>query len=339
MDLIEVYNARRVSNALGFEVKHYENLLENPKCEDFIKKYKKYFESTNKKDFIEFYNKTGIMISHVYKGKYSKKYKYEEIEYVCFDQLGCSMEKERKKYPKRFNNHLLVLTKVESLTFENNKIYADGKLIYDIDKEGKSKDLLKTIDLLNSEFDNIKDEYGSYEDPLRCSLGEEVLYRQKETLSYYNYLDYDLDTSDAEQLVLSPFGDIFVLKEDGTLLRNNEEYDKNVEYIWEQDEVTKFIIFEDSTIEFISSSFGNPVDIKTDQLYYNRDFLAYLKNKIMYIIIKDDDNNASTRTEIKGIDKFDFDTYEEELILYKNNEEIRFPILNSFIEIHNKDIY
>lgn len=63
MNKIEVYNTRRVREFLGFSVKPYENLYENPKCNEFIQKYNKYLNSIKAEDFEEFFNLTGILLT------------------------------------------------------------------------------------------------------------------------------------------------------------------------------------------------------------------------------------------------------------------------------------
>jgi hypothetical protein len=315
MEKIEVLNERRVSEFLGFKVSNYEDLLLNSNCNDFIRKYEKYFESVSSKDFEEFFRKTGLMLRHVF-------YSNLNSSYISFDILGYNLSFSIN--PKIYNNHLLVITRVDKLTIENNIIYADRKEIYKIKDENEVINKLTRISKIRERFYEAKRDYP---DSACISKLSEIVYEE------YGK-KYDINTSDISQIILSPFGDIFTLKNDGVLLRNNMPYDKNVEYIWEKDSYTKIIIFEDKKIEYISGTIGNLINKTYDKIWYDDYFLAILKDKNLELIIREENIENSVSFSLKGIDDIDYDSKNEELILYVKNQEIRYPLLYTFIEAY-----
>ena len=321
MNKIEVHNTRRVGEFLGFNVKPYENLYENPKCNEFIEKYKKYLNSTKKEDFEEFFSLTGIILRHHYLCRQKS---------ISFDILGSN--NDRSKTPQIFNSHLVVVTYVKTMNIENGIIYADGEKIYDLEDDKSQKEKLNIIDDINVEFINANYDNGTNDGFLDDQYTIlKSYFKDSNLFEEYKYMN------NHEQIVLSPFGDIFTLTTDGTLYRNDTIYDHDVEYIFERDRYTKLIIFKDKKVEYISSTFGNPMSSQYEKLIYTDTFLGTLKDTTLTVIQKlskyNLEKNSSVDFCIYGINEIEYDYGQNALVL--NNSSIKLNLDETFIESYD----
>lgn len=308
MEII-VNNERVVSEYLGFNVKIFEDLMENPKCKNFIEENKEYLNSVEPKDFIEFFKKTGIILEHRFNN------------YKAFNFLGLKQEYQYRV----FNCHLMVIEREKNIDIKDNILYLNGKEIRNIKDEIKEQEeRFNKFEEINERLKEISDHPGCYDD---FEIEKEYLITQHPDDYYPNYRMIE----NTEQLVISPYNDIFTLTEDGILYCNNEIYDKNVEYIFEQDIINKIIVYSNKNVEYLTASFGGPLNIRCDKVLYSKTCLATLKNKELKIIHKNYDDyiqNQSYDITLYGVDDIEFKTYDyDELLVKVGKEEITIPVL------------
>ena len=309
MEII-VCNSRIVSKYLGFEVKTFENLMENPKCKNFIETNSKYFNSTEPTDFIEFYNKTGIILEHMFIKSGS----------MGFNAYGI-------KQNKIHIAHIMIIDRENKSNIIDGILYVNDKKIRCVKQEIKEQEHRFTkFQELNKKLEGIFSNNEIFED-------------RKEELILYdeNYFEYYNKIKKIDQLIITPYNDIFALTREGKLYCNGEIYSENVEYVFEENTINKIIIYKDNNIEYLTANFGGPLNKKCDKVLYNEEFLATLENKEMQIIIKNSKEyieNKSYTITLKGIDDIDFNELDdEELILTIGKEKINFPIMESSIDI------
>lgn len=317
MDKLLVHNSRRFSEYVGIRVESGEDILINSKCEDFIEKYKKYFLKPDKDLMEKFFLETGLILGFIYDcgiGSISK------IKCVSFNSLCCSL---RNPFSKDiYDNHLTVVNKVKNIFVKDDKLYVDGIDLYDLRNDDdvwfseyknkivrnhlNSKYIQNPFDGLQSQVEIIKKEYDS---------------------------NYDYDENDIKQITISSLGKLFVLKKDGTLLRNNQVYDKDVLAMWNKDSFTTMIIFKDNRIEFIESRY-EPYDRKYDKVIYDDLFIATLKNKNLAVTRIGEEPDSSINVGLCDIDDFLYDSDKEILKIFKNNEYIELDIESIYCEVN-----
>lgn len=299
--IISVVNERSISKYLGFKVKKSDDLMEDSRCEKFIKENEKYFSSTEGEDFAEFFRKTGIRLEH------------SIMPNIKFNFLGFKIEDFRKVY----DCDLLILDKDNDYTVKNNVLYNNGKEIRNIEKEIiKQNERKENYEKINDQLMWVFNNPGYFDE----------FEREKEKIIYYYHPEYN-SIKDVKQIIITPYDDIFTLTENGTLYCNDKIYAKGVEYIFEQDCINKIIIYEDKKIEYLTAScYMLKSDIPNDKILYNDSSLITLQNKKVTIISKDYDEyvgNKSATVEFQGIEDIEFgNNYEYELILKIGKEEI-----------------
>lgn len=314
MSKIVVMNSRRVSDFLGFKVKNFEDLNRNINASEFVKKYEKYLNSANKNELKEFFKKTGLIIEHLY---------LQKSGVIRFNMFGSTANTYRLK---AYNYHLQIRTKVEELNIENGIIYDDGKKIYDLKDDEGNEEKIKQIEHINDLlYEKLPYDKETYESEKQVILEREI-----------GNLENFENTC---QRVLSPYGDIFYLTEDGTLFCNDKEYDKNVETVWERDRYNKLIIFKDNKVEYLSSTFIDPFEEVYDKILYGDKYLAILKDKTLKVIVTINPylyRIKSTAICFTGVDDIECGRNrwnKEELIIYTNGNKIKYLI--SDVEIKN----
>lgn len=305
MNKIIVNNKRRVSKYLGFNVNDEDDLLEIKECKQFIIENKKYFESINKEHYQEFFEQTGLNITHIY---LSENY----IEPIRFNKMGCSINNPHEVY----NHDLLILTKVDEIIIHNNIILADGKKIYD----------LYTDD--NTSFKK--------ECSIRNKLSmKNTIEEQIEIIKEY-YPQYNLNPTEVKQIYLSMFGDLFILNNNGNLYCNNKKYEENVEYIYQVDSYDVYLIFKDNNLEYLLSKYSQFESKKLDKILYSNTFLALLKNNILKLTIIDELPDTSICQIYQGIDDITLEISED---CYIDNELLTLHIGKEKIVIDNCSIW
>lgn len=318
-----VINERVVSEYLGFKVKVGEDLIKNPKCEKFIKENKQYLTSVESKEFIEFFKKTGIIVEHyILKGKKRFNFLGLKLEYLY----------------KIFNCHLFVVDKENIVEIKKDVLYLNENKIRNIKNETKEQeDRFNKFKKISEKLENISINPGCCDN---FDNEKEYLIIVHPDYCYSNYIS----KKNTEQLVISPYNDIFTLTSDGVLYCNNDVYAKDVEYIFEQDIINKIIIYKNKNVEYLTASFGNSYNVRCDKVLYNNDslcnYLAILKDKKLKIINKTDDNyinNKSCNTVLYGIDDIEFNTYDkDELLLKIGKEKFIYYVSESSINEINK---
>lgn len=309
MDQIIVNNSRKVSEYLGFQIKIEDNLLDIKECNSFVEQYKNYFETTDKEQMKEFFDKTGLRLAHIYES-------YDRLNSYEFNEMGSSLNSPLSD--DIYNHHLLVITKVDELIIENNKIYADGKLIYDLSVDNNDK--------FEKEY-NIRNYLSIYRD-----IPKQIDFLKKE-----HYLSYELDYKQIKQIFMNSFGDLYVLNYDGNLYCNNKQCEQDVECIWDLDSFTSYIIFKDARVEFLTSKYL-PYDKQYDKVLYGNIFIAFLKNKILELSIIIDQPDTSIHHTYYGVDDISYqylgDEYldNEKLSLYVEGGKIDICVNDAFIE-------
>lgn len=306
MNEIIVNNSRKVSKCLKLSINCGEDLLKIRECNHFINKYKNYLEAVNKKDLKEFYEETGLKLTHIYKSS-------SDFNKYVFNEMGSSVCKPLSH--NIYNHHLLVITIVDKIIVENNKIYADGKLIYDL----------------------ILDENSTFEK--ECVIRNELsrsenIETQTKIISKYYGLN-NLCKQSLKQIFLCSFGNLYVLNNDGILFCNNKEYEQNVKYIWSVDSYTSYIIFNDNSVEYLTNKYDSLNDNKYDKVIYGNSFIAFLKNKVLNLTKIDEIPDTSINQTLYNVDDIfctSTSEYDEVLSLSIKNEKIDISINSIFIE-------
>lgn len=140
-----------------------------------------------------------------------------------------------------------------------------------------------------------------------------------------------------------------VLEDNGNLYINNELYARNVKKVLELNEKNVFFIYNNNLVErYIGPQIGEHDRMKQyDKVLYGYNYLITLKeNKVeMYFFIiiangcanlKNDDTYSILFEDVDDVEiekvEMEPNEYIEEVVLYKNNEKIRMPILGIFKE-------
>lgn len=321
---IIVCNSRAISEYLGFEVETFDDLMTNSKCKKFVEENMDYLLSVDTKDLIEFYKKTGIILEHKLKrkgfcnnyinflGLLSYFYVPNGTHLGPFDPIR-----------KVFNAHLIVYDDENIIEEKNGVLYLNDKKVRDLKQElTNQEDRYNKFKEINERLLEIHDTPGYYND-FEIEKRDLILYREFKD----NYPDYK-EKENTEQLVISPYNDIFTLTGDGVVYCNNDVYTKNVEYIFEQDTINKIMIYENNAIEYITASFGSPLYQKFDKVLYGKTFLATLKNKKVHIISKEYDDyivEQNYNFDLEGIDDIEYNG-DTELILKVGNRNIIYDV-------------
>lgn len=300
-----VANEGVVSKYLGFEVINGQDLVEDNRCKNFIKENEKYFTSTKKEDYISFFERTGIRLEQNCIKSHMK-----------FNFLGVNYLLEKKIYAY----DLLILNSDDIYEIKKDILFKNGTKIRNVKKE------MEDIDKRLRSVDNVNDFLK--ENSCYISLDNE---KENYIYNYENFPEYEIK-KDTDQLIISPYNDIFTLTYDGILYCNNKIYRKNVEYIFEQDEINKIIVFEDGNVEYLTASFGRAsFNKKCDKVLYNRYSLILLSKKTLTIISKDYEEylvNKSCEINIHGIDDVNFKDFDEDILeLQIGKEKVIIDIL------------
>lgn len=316
IEMINVSDSKRVSEKLNMELIENDNLL--IKNEDFCKKYMECFDKKSVIRIRDFYEETNLKLEHVYIDKYR--------ETVILTENGWNVSYD---YPYNLisNSHITVVSYVDEIKIEDNKLYIDEAFIDDLYIRG-SYNFDRTLD-----------------DIIKLSLMP--LKRQKEYIKKTYRTKMSLAC--VKQIHLTPFSDYYFLKENGDLVFEDKVYDKNVEIIWNRDSIRSYIIYKDNSCVLFTGNGSSKNYKKYKNIKYGEHFLALLNdNNRLILFIKPDGKHDEVIYEsfdnvddIKYIYHKDEDIYQEELIICTNNSEIKlYPseILIDTSAIYDQDI-
>lgn len=212
---IRVVNERRVGKFLGAELRYDENLLQNDECLAKLAQYNKYFtKNITSELFTDFYAETGLNLAYEI-GKPQAK----EKDTFHISKYGYTGPKDKEWYKQVRNEDILV------------KIYVDeiGELPSPERKEAESE-LSDTIRELNYSLSQISNP---------AEKAELVA----------KYMGEEFERTGVKQILVNPFGEIYIIYEDGRMLRDFKPYEENVDGIFAVDSSTAYLIFKDSAVE------------------------------------------------------------------------------------------
>lgn len=313
IEMVVVNDSKRVNEKLNMmELIENDNLLiKNPM---FCKLYMEYLDTKSLIKLKHFYNETELKIDHIYIDK--------NQEEVTLTENGWNIEYD---YPYNLisNSHITVVSYVDEIKIEDNKLYIDNELIKDLYLKG-SYNFNRTID-----------------DIAKMSLMP--LKRQKEYIK--NTYNPKNSLACVKQIHLTPFNDYYFLKENGNLILDNKVYDKNIETIWNRDSIRSYIIYKDNSCVLLTCNGSNKNYKKYKTIKYSNHFLALLReDKRLILFIKPKGTHDEVIFEsFNNIDNIEYiyhedeDIYNKELKLKCNNSEI--IIYPNEILIDNSAIY
>lgn len=303
MDNLIVCNQRRVSDFLGFKVND-EDILNIPKCKDFITKYQSFFKNVSISNFRNFYKETGLKLTIIYTQKTSNKM-------ISFNALGSSIDKIFKK--DIYNHDILAINKVDSIEIKNECIIIDGKKMYGLNSN-------IDMSIHEKQYKKIR-----YELCFAKSIDE------KKKIIKENYEQNVFLKKGIKQIYLGSFGNLYVLYEDGTLYQDNEIYAKNVSTIWETNSYVSFLIFEDYSLEYLSNSNECYHNVKYDKIIYNDNYIGLLKDKELEVISILEESDSNYHAFFSNVDDISLGSNEMEIALETNGNKI-FYRTTSFVE-------
>ncbi len=313
-----ITNKRRVSKLIG---------IESIRDRKFEREYNEYFNDTSIEKLNEFYEKTGLKLTNIYKLKeaYNKKsidsrylriselpYDFSEymIEKISFNSLGSSIDSPFEN--DIYGQDIIAIHEVDEIWIRDNKVVVDGKEIYTL---YKNKEII--------ELENRCSE-------IRYELSFTKNIDEKNKIIHDNYdSEYEIK-GEVKQIYLSPFGELFVLYNDGLLYMQeygkhvNLKYAENVAGIWEANTYNCYLIFKDNYVEFLASKSFYCHEKKYDKVIFKDNYLALLKDKELEVISKSEDSEENYHSTFNEIDDIDLGEYESYLKIKKQDEYIIF---------------
>jgi len=299
-NVVIAMNGERISKYLGIQIKNETRLTDNLGniiISDFINKYEKYFKSNKIDDIKEFYQLTGLMLTHIFNVSDTKSIIYSMNNIFRYDT-------EKDIYKKAlFTTHILVVTNKSDNN--NNDYYS--KVFWNNEKE------LEIIRCINNSCNKVNAIEKRY---------------NKEAFKYFN-------KKDIKQVELTLLYNLCILLKNGDFYLDNKLYAKNVDTIWHQDKYNSYLIYKDNKIEDLTSQFPSSCVYKYKKVVYNKYMLATLKNKRVGITQLVDQIDCSVLTTIYDVD--DIYSTRESLYLISGKEKIRIPCwYNTLIVNNNK---
>lgn len=302
-NVILALNGNRLSDFLGVSIKDETKLtdnLDNKVIKDFITKYKKYFTSNKIEDIKEFYNITGLMLTHVYK--------INNSECIIYSMNNIFRYNTKKDIYRKavYITHILVVTNRP----DNNEDSYYRKVFW---KNEKDLDLIRDINYTISCVSNNK---------------IKVIEEKYNKDAFKNF-----DKKDIKDVELTLLNNLCVLLKNNDLYLDNKLYAKNVDCIWHQDSYNSYIIYKDNKIEKFSSQFPVSYIYKYKKVAYNNYMLATLKNKRLGITLLVDQVDTSVLTTLYNID--DIYSTKESLYLIIGNKKVRIPSWYNTLVVSN----
>lgn len=311
MEII-VNNERVVGAYLGFPVENRKDLMKNPQCKKFLEENEKYFHTTDPKMILEFFSKTGILLEHVY----SKRS-------LAVNFLGVKVEYPYQFYPYHmYSHHIWIIDDDDCIEIRKQDLYLNGNFVRNIEEEKKEqKNRLDAFLKIKEKLQDVFEHPGYYD----------RFEREKENFIYNSeWFSVHESIKNTEQLVISPYGDLFTLTTEGILYWNKQIYATQVDYIFEQDSINKLIVFQNGNVEYLTASFGGPLSICCDKVLYTKNCLVTLKDKRLQIINKEYEEYVADLSHtfvLCGVSDVYFKTNDyDELVIKVGKEEITYPL-------------
>ena len=308
-DIIAV-NGKRVSKIIGTKVEDGYNLMDNKdnkEIAEFLRKYNKYLYSNKIEDIKEFYNITGLMITHIYDVDDGKK-----IIYSMNNILRTDINSNAFRKPI-YTTHILVVSNYSDNN--SNKYYSE--IFWKNQKEGMlGNDIRYTMSCVCK---NIKSKISYIEEK-------------------YNKKAFEgFNKKEIKEIELTVLNNLCILLNDGSLYLDNKLYATNVDTIWHQDSYNSYIIYKDNKIEELVSEFPYSCIKKHKKILYNEYMLAILNKKTLNLTILVDKPDTCIMTSILGVD--DIECTKEMLYIKVGDKKIRIPSWYNTIVVDNKNIY
>lgn len=334
---IIVCNSRKVSKFLGFKINSSENILNNEKCFEFILNNIYYFNDLSIKNFIDFSKNTGLNLTSVYNLKVIGEKEFynvlnksnDELEelilknakknmyQISFNALGSSIDRFARY--ELYNHDLLIENEADEIIIKDEHIVIDGKDVYTLNNEQC---------ISTKENEGLL--YGIRYEMCRCELIcdiKDVTHEQVKLLKE-KFKDKYQFFENVKQIYLSPFQELFVLYKDGKLYKDNKIYASGVLGIWDANDYTCYLVFENNTVEYICTHNICDIDKIYDKVIYNGYFIAFLKDKHLSIISKGiyEEINTNYHTFLDGIDDICISKNNIDIDLIKNGNKITFSV-------------
>lgn len=293
-DKIIVEDSIRLSNFIGTKLTYEEDLLlsKDDKVLNFLKKYSKYIYSNKIEDIKEFYNLSGLMLTHIYS---------KDDNRVIYSMNNIFRINYNNSYNENviYTTHLLVVSEYD----DNN----DFKYYNDIYLKNKQElqlgnDIRYTLSCICS---SIKSRISTIE-------------KKYDKNAFKN-----INKKDVKLIKLTMLNNLCILLKNGDLYLDGKLYAKNVETIWSQDSYSSYIIYKDNSIELLTSIFPTSNRVKHKKIVYNEYMLASLYKNRVHITIITDQVDACVMTTLIGVD--DIYCTKESLYLLVGNKKVRIP--------------
>lgn len=268
-------NGKRISKFLGIKVNDdtkLESIQDQEKTKEFIRNYGKYLYSNKIEDIKEFYNLTGLMLTHIYEVSETTNHIFS-MNYIHRTELN-SNAFDKPVY----TTHILVITKGS----DNNDNSYYSQIFW---KNQSDKQLGNKIRYnLSCICKNIRSKINCIEEKY-----------DKDAFKQFN-------KKEIKQVELTVLNNMCVLLKNGDLWIDNKLYSTNVDTIWHQDSYNSYIIYKDNKVEKLVSEFAYTNIKKYKKVVYNNTMLATLHNKVLNLIIIVDLPDVCVLTSILGID-------------------------------------
>ena len=273
-------NGSRVSNFLGIKIKD-DTKLDDVKdyeiVKDFIKNYGKYLYSNKIEDIKEFYNLTGLMLTHIYQVTDSRQHIFSMNNIHRTDITSNAFSKPV------YMTHILVITKGS----DGNDNDYHSQIFWKNQKEKQIGNNIRYT--LSCVCRNIKSRIEFIEKKY-----DESIFKQ-------------FTKNDIKHIELTVLNNMCILLKNGDLWVDDKLFATNVDTIWHQDSYNTYIIYKDNRVEEFVSQFPYSSIRKYKKVVYNNGILAILNNKTLNLTILVDLPDVCVMTSILGIDDIELD--------------------------------
>ena len=287
----------KVSEFIGTKLDYECDLLKinDKKVTNFLKKYSEYIYSNKCEKLKEFYQLTGLIVTHecqLFNDSCNRSIVYS-MNNVFDTQSNSNWFKTRI-----YTTNIYVVSDYDTNNYEyRHEMYKKNKIDLKLGNEIRYN-LSCICNSINSKISHIENNY------------------DKDAFN-------NIDKKNVKQIELTLLNNLCILLRDGTLYLDGKVYAKNVDTIWHQDSYTLYIIYKDNSFEFLTSKFPNCHRIKHKKIVYNNTVLASLYKKNAYITLLTDMIDTSIMTTFMGVD--DIKCTRNSLYLIIGNRRLRIP--------------
>lgn len=324
---IHVINNKKVGEFLGVPFLEIQDDLltrTEPEIKDFLKKQKKYLSSCQVKDIKAFFSLTGLILGFYIHADFlnNETYNNSPVKEIIITENGMRIQKEHFDsclLPCVHNHHLFIEVIGETLKIQEDKIILDGITLGKVDTleiEGYEKNRKKKLI-----FEKLKYDKNSIP-------GKKIL----------ENLRVPVSSEELSYLTMDTFGHILSLTKKGELYFDNILYSTGVEKIIEFNPNDLIFIYKNHVVEYYSDRQNLSCrSIAYEKVFYGYHYLVTLENHSvrMYFFVNMasachlDPPTQTYEMYFYDVDDIKIEETEEvlDLILYKNKEQIRFPLL------------